>query len=60
MEGLNLEEIMEMDFPKTRATRSKPAKRKWREIEAIKDRQRLQRELKDMDIGFDDIDNLDY
>ena len=60
MEGLNFEEIMELDFPKNRATRSKPAKRKWREIEAIKDRQRLRRELKDMDIGFDDIDNLDY
>ena len=59
MEGLNFEEIMEMDFPKNRATRSKPAKRKQHEIEAIKDRQRLRRELKDMDIGFDDIDNLD-
>ena len=60
MEGLNFEEIMEMDFPKTRATRSKPVKRKWREIEAIKDRQRLKRELKDMDIGFDNFDQLDF
>ncbi|MDN3609184.1 DUF3545 family protein [Vibrio ostreicida] len=60
MEGLNFEEILEMDFPKSRAARSKPVKRKWREIEAIKDKQRLQRELKDMDIGFDEQGNIDF
>lgn len=45
---------------KGRTARSKPVKRKWREIEAIKDRQRLQKELMDMDIGFDDLDKLEY
>ncbi|KLN67059.1 MULTISPECIES: DUF3545 family protein [Vibrio] len=60
MEGLNFEELLEQDFPKGRAARSKPVKRKWREIEAIKDRQRLQKELMDMDIGFDDLDKLEY
>ncbi|GLT17183.1 hypothetical protein GCM10007938_09600 [Vibrio zhanjiangensis] len=60
MEGLNFEEILEMEFPRNRSSRSKPVKRKWREIEAIKDKQRLQRELKDMDIGFDDFEQLDY
>lgn len=60
MEGLNFEEIFEMDLPKGRASRSKPAKRKWREIEAIKDRQRLQKELMEMDIGFEDIQNVEY
>tara|TARA_Y100001956_G_scaffold25730_1_gene25497 strand:- start:1761 stop:1943 length:183 start_codon:yes stop_codon:yes gene_type:complete len=60
MDGLNFEEITEMDMPRTRATRSKPVKRKWREIEAIKDRQRLQRELKEMDIGFEDLADLEF
>ncbi|EGA69960.1 hypothetical protein VISI1226_07722 [Vibrio sinaloensis DSM 21326] len=60
MDGLNFEEIMEMNTPKGRTTRSKPVKRKWREIEAIKDRQRLQRELKEMDIGFEDLADLEY
>lgn len=60
MEGLNFEELIEQGFPKGRTTRSKPVKRKWREIEAIKDRQRLQKELKDMDIAFDDLDGLEY
>lgn len=59
MEGLNFEEIYEQDFPKGRAGRSKPIKRKWREIEAIKDRQRLQKELMDMDIGFNDLDKVE-
>ncbi|KGY13656.1 hypothetical protein NM22_03475 [Vibrio tubiashii] len=60
MEGLYFEEIMEQDFPKRRAARTKPVKRKWREIEAIKDRQQLQKELMDMDIGFSDLDKLEY
>ncbi len=59
MEGLNFDEIMEMEFPRLRSTRTKPVKRKWREIEAIKDRQRLQRELMEMDIGLEDIDKFE-
>ncbi|MFA0085155.1 DUF3545 domain-containing protein [Vibrio sp. 10N.286.49.C2] len=53
MDGFELNDIMEMDAPRTRAARSKPLKRKWREIEAIKDKRRLQKELNDMDIGLD-------
>ncbi|KOO02465.1 DUF3545 family protein [Vibrio nereis] len=60
MDSLNFEDIMEMELPKTRGVRSKPVKRKWREIEAIKDRQRLQRELKEMGIAFEDIENIDF
>lgn len=60
MEGLNFEEIFEMDLPKGRATRSKPVKRKWREIEAIMDRKRLQRELMEMDIGFEELEDIEY
>ncbi len=60
MDGLNFEEIMEMGMPRSRTARSKPVKRKWREIEAIKDRQRLQRELKEMDIGFEELEQIDF
>ncbi|WP_117233726.1 DUF3545 family protein [Vibrio maerlii] len=53
MEGFQLDSVMEMDVPQSRSTRSKPTKRKWREIEAIKDRQRLQKELKDLGVEFE-------
>ncbi|WP_428772968.1 DUF3545 family protein [Vibrio sp.] len=59
MEGMQFNDIMEMDFPRGRSVRSKPVKRKWREIEAIKDRQRLQKELMEMDIGFEDTADID-
>ncbi|MCY9844394.1 DUF3545 family protein [Vibrio caribbeanicus] len=60
MEGINFDELLEQDFPRGKVNRSKPVKRKWREIEAIKDRQRLQRELKEMDIGFDNLDDMEF
>ncbi|QIA64129.1 DUF3545 family protein [Vibrio astriarenae] len=59
MEGLQFDEQLDIEIPVVKASRSKPMKRKWREIEAIKDRQRLQKELIDMDISFD-IEELDY
>ncbi|MDN2480343.1 DUF3545 family protein [Vibrio astriarenae] len=59
MEGLQFDEQLDIEIPVVKASRSKPIKRKWREIEAIKDRQRLQKELIDMDIAFD-IEELDY
>ncbi|WP_261816678.1 DUF3545 family protein [Vibrio gallicus] len=52
MDSLQLDDIYQTPEPRrARGSRSKPAKRKWREIEAIKDRQRLQKELMDLDIG---------
>ncbi|GEA60289.1 DUF3545 family protein [Vibrio comitans] len=50
MDGLQLESIFESEERGARRGRSKPVKRKWREIEAIKDRQRLQKELLDLDV----------
>ncbi|GAD80713.1 DUF3545 family protein [Vibrio ezurae] len=51
MDGLQLESIFdETEERAPRRARSKPVKRKWREIEAIKDRQRLQQELMDLDV----------
>ncbi|MFC0120356.1 DUF3545 family protein [Pseudoalteromonas xiamenensis] len=37
-------------------TSQKNKKRRWREIEALKDRQRLRKELEDLDIFADNID----
>lgn len=53
--GGALDEVIE------RPTRSKSSskKRKWREIEAIKDKQRLLKELQDIDDSFDfDVNTL--
>jgi uncharacterized protein with WD repeat len=36
------------------ATKTRAVKRKWREIEALKERQRLKKELEDIDWGLDD------
>ena len=35
------------------STKTKSKKRKWREIEAIKDRYQLEKELSDIDMSFD-------
>jgi hypothetical protein len=60
MDDLHFEELLEKEIRKIRGggTRSKPTKRMWREIEAIRDRRRLQKELMDMDVclELDDID----
>jgi len=37
----------------TRPAKTKSKKRKWREIEAIKDRFRLEKELAEFDMGFE-------
>ncbi|MBB1363727.1 MULTISPECIES: DUF3545 family protein [unclassified Shewanella] len=53
--GGALDEVVE------RPTRSKSSskKRKWREIETIKDKQRLLKELQDIDDSFDfDVNTL--
>ena len=46
---------------KAKRTSSKKQKRKWREIEALKDRQRLRKELQELDYFSDnlDLDELD-
>ncbi len=53
MEGFLLDDITGISNHQPRSSRAKPAKRRWREIEAIKDRQRLQKELMDMDVCLD-------
>ena len=45
---------------KDNAGKTKPQKRVWREIEALKDKQRLRKELAGIDL-FDDLyDDMDY
>ena len=43
MDNFQFDEISELEMPRaTQKTRSKPLKRKWREIEAINDRRQLE------------------
>ncbi|MFC4700345.1 DUF3545 family protein [Glaciecola siphonariae] len=46
-------EILSVIDSETRPTKGKPKKRKWREIEAIKEKYRLKQELIDMDVGLE-------
>ncbi|SIO03721.1 DUF3545 family protein [Salinivibrio sp. ES.052] len=57
MENIAFNDLFEQDKPQ-RSGRAKPVKRKWREIEALKDKQRLKKELEDIDI-FGDFSQLD-
>jgi hypothetical protein len=51
MDSLQLESFFEeIEVVSNRSSRSKAQKRKWREIEAIKDKQRLRQELTDLDV----------
>ncbi|MCG9695974.1 DUF3545 family protein [Shewanella sp. Isolate11] len=55
--GSALEDTV-VERPNTRS-RSSNKKRKWREIEAIQEKQRLLKELQDIDCNFDgDFDSL--
>lgn len=57
MDSFTFDDFFEQERPQ-RSGRSKPVKRRWREIEAIKERQRLQKELQDIDI-LSDVDEKD-
>lgn len=58
MDSYAFDDILATDTPR-RGARSKPVKRKWREIEALKDRQRLRKELEDIDMFRDYPDDID-
>ncbi len=57
MDDLILVELLEKEINKIRSQRSKPSKRMWREIEEIRDKRRLEKELLEMDVclELDDI-----
>ncbi|MDP5254580.1 MULTISPECIES: DUF3545 family protein [unclassified Vibrio] len=60
MDGIQLNDLLDFDYETPRRTRSKPVKRKWREIEAMNDRRNLLKELRELDMGgeysLDDIE----
>ncbi|MCQ8878054.1 MULTISPECIES: DUF3545 family protein [Pseudoalteromonas] len=60
----SLDDILEiLEGPSTtKKTSQKNKKRKWREIEALKDKQRLRKELQELDYFADNIaiDELDF
>ncbi|MGB3725394.1 MAG: DUF3545 family protein [Glaciecola sp.] len=50
MESVDFLNTVEVE---SRGVKTKSKKRKWREIEAIKDRYRLKQELSDMDVSWE-------
>ncbi|MCF6436099.1 MULTISPECIES: DUF3545 family protein [Pseudoalteromonas] len=60
----SLDDIIEiLEGPEIqKRTSQKKQKRKWREIEALKDKQRLRKELQELDYFADnlDLDELDF
>lgn len=52
MDNFAFDEYFEQERPQ-RNTKTKQAKRRWREIEAIKDKQRLKKELDAIDVLSD-------
>ncbi|CAH0532666.1 hypothetical protein VST7929_00507 [Vibrio stylophorae] len=57
-----MDDLMFEDFIDERASRAqkKPAKRMWREIEALKDKQRLRKELAGIDLLDECHDDIDF
>ncbi|ASI97356.1 MULTISPECIES: DUF3545 family protein [Vibrio] len=53
MEGFQLDNIFDLETTSTTKSRSKPLKRKWREIEAMNDRRNLLKELRELDVCND-------
>lgn len=52
---------MEMEPNLYRSNKTKPTKRRWREIEAIQDKRQLQKELKELDyLGEYKLEDIDF
>ena len=49
----SFEDLLNM-LERPAAKSGRAVKRKWREIEAVKERQRLRKELENIDFNFDD------
>lgn len=56
---MNQNEVFAVVDTENRTSKTRSKKRKWREIEAIQDRFRLQKELAEYEVEFDyDLDSL--
>lgn len=61
MEAFQLDDIMAMEPMHDRSSRQKPVKRKWREIEALKEKRELQKALRELDLaGEHDFNDIDF
>lgn len=61
MESFQLDNIMEMEPNLYRSNKTKPTKRRWREIEVIQDKRQLQKELKELDyLGEYKLEDIDF
>lgn len=59
MDGFQLDDIVNLDTTSKPKSRSKPVKRKWREIEEMNDRRNLLKELRELDICNDyDLEDI--
>jgi hypothetical protein len=61
MERFNLEfdDLVVVDS-ETRSARNTAKKRKWREIEALKEKYRLQKELESIDLAYEGASELNF
>jgi len=61
MERFNLEvdDLVVVDS-ETRSARNAAKKRKWREIEALKEKYRLQKELESIDLTYEGASELNF
>jgi hypothetical protein len=61
MERFNLEvdDLVVVDS-ETRSARNAAKKRKWREIEALKEKYRLQKELESIDLAYESASELNF
>ncbi len=61
MERFNLEvdDLVVVDS-ETRSARNAAKKRKWREIEALKEKYRLQKELESIDLAYEGASELSF
>lgn len=57
--NLDVDDLVVVDH-ETRTTRQAAKKRKWREIEALKEKYRLQKELEAIDLAWQGGGTLDF
>ena len=57
--SLEVDDLVVIDS-ETRSARNSAKKRKWREIEALKEKYRLQKELESIDLTYDGSGELEF
>ena len=57
--SLEVDDLVVVDS-ETRSARNAAKKRKWREIEALKEKYRLQKELESIDLAYEGASELNF